>query len=203
MRIYRSLILIVIFLISCNSNNKKQNFNSKQNSSINNEMQELIKILNKDSNQHQDIGSKLTDSEIKEIELQIGLTLPNSYKIFLTQFGNGANWLYMNPIDDLKRFSYLRKFRKKLGKTVELVGEKEIDVDSLLCLMTEDSNGGAWCWLTTENTSGGEWPLAYFSMDDNKLHYKVEGFTEWLRLLTKSKYEVIRELDTEDELGLG
>ena len=66
--------------------------------------------------------------------------------------------------------------------------------------MTEDSNGGAWCWLTSEKKEN-EWALAYYI--NQKLHFKVENFTEWLNLLTKNGYEVIRELDTEDELGLG
>jgi hypothetical protein len=97
----------------------------------------------------------------------------------------------------------LKEYRKELGNTIELVGEKEIEVNTLLSLMTEDSNGGAWVWLTSENSESGEWPLAYYSLSDKKLHYKVKNFTEWLRLLTKCKSEVIRELDVDDKLGLG
>ncbi|TXD49838.1 hypothetical protein [Polaribacter sp. IC073] len=66
--------------------------------------------------------------------------------------------------------------------------------------MTEDSNGGAWCWLISEEKKDNEWALAYYI--DQKLHYKVENFTEWLNILAKDGYEVIRELDTEEELGL-
>ena len=86
---------------------------------------------------------------------------------------------------------------------IELVGEKEILANTLLCLMTEDSNGGAWFWLTSEASKNGEWPLAYYSLSDKKLHYKVKNFTEWLKILTKNENEVIRGLDVDEKLGLG
>ncbi len=197
------LILMTFLIISCGTHTSKPTLDSKQDLTTEKEMEELIKILIIDSKQHQEIGSKLSDSEIHEVEKGLKLSLPYSYKLFLKQFGNGAYWLYMTSIDDIKHFSYLRKYRKELGNTIELVREKEIEVDSLLCLMTEDSNGGAWCWLTSENSDSGEWPLAYYSLSDKKLHYKVKNFTEWIRLLTKCKSEVIRELDIENKLGLG
>ncbi len=203
MKKYGLLVLITFLLGSCGQNNKNKILNSDQVSTMENQMEELIMILIVDSNQHQEIGPKLTDSEIQEVEKELGLSLPDSYKLFLKEFGNGAYWLYMTSIDDIKHFSYLKKYRKDLGNTIELVGEKNIEVNSLLCLMTEDYNGGAWCWLTSENSDNGEWPLAYYSLSDKKLHYKVKNFSEWLRLLTKCKSEVIRELDVEDKLGLG
>lgn len=201
MKKYGCLILIMLLFGSCDLKNKKSNF--EQTSTTENQMKELIKILIADSKQHQEIGPKLTNSEIQDVENELGLKLPPSYKIFLKEFGNGAYWLYMNSIDDIKQHNFLKKYRKDLGETIELVGGKEFKVDSLLCLMTEDSNGGAWVWLTSENKKNGEWPLAYYSLSDKKLHYKVENFIEWLRLLTKTKHEVIRELDVEDKLELG
>ena len=203
MRKYGLLIFIIFIVISCGQNKKNKNLNSEQVSTTEKQMKELIRILNADSKQHQEIGPKLTDIEIQEVERKIGLTLPESYKIFLKEFGNGAYWIYMTSLDDINRFSYLKEYRKELGNTIELVGEKEIEVSTLLSLMTEDSNGGAWVWLTSENLESGEWPLAYYSLSDKKLHYKVKNFTEWLRLLTKCKSEVIRELDVDDKLGLG
>lgn len=196
-----SIILIMILIASCGLINKKSV--SEQTSTIENRMKELISILSSDSIHHQEIGPKLSDSEIQVIENELRLKLPPSYKIFLKEFGNGAYWLYMNSIDDVKQKNFLNTYRTDLGTTIELVNEKEYFVDSLLCLMTEDSNGGAWVWLTSESDEKGEWPLAYYSLSDKKLHYKVENFVEWLRLLTKGKYEVIRELDVEDKLGLG
>ena len=201
MKKYGYLILIMFLFSSCGLKNKRSN--SGQISTTENQMTELIKTLIADSKKHQEIGPKLTDSEIRDVENELGLKLPPSYRIFLKEFGNGAYWLYMNAIDDIKQKNFLNKYRKDLRKTIELVGEKEYKVGSLLCLMTEDSNGGAWVWLTSENPENGEWPLAYYSLSDKKLHYKVDNFIEWLRLLTKGKYEVIRELDVENKLGLG
>ncbi|ALM09090.1 hypothetical protein SB49_12645 [Sediminicola sp. YIK13] len=194
-----SLLLVLLLFISCGLKNEK----SEQISTTEDQMKELIAILSSDSKPHKEIGPKLSDSEIQEVENALELELPPSYKIFLKEFGNGAYWLYMNAIDDVKQKNFLNKYRKDLGKTIHLVGGKEYEVDSLLCLMTEDSNGGAWVWLTSENSESGEWPLAYYSLSDKKLHYKVDNFIEWLRLLTKGKYEVIRELDLDGKLGLG
>ncbi|CAM1355284.1 SMI1/KNR4 family protein [Tenacibaculum ascidiaceicola] len=201
MKKYGCLILIMFLFGSCGLKNKKSNL--EQISTTESQMKKLIKILNTDSKQHQEIGAKLTDPEIQKVENELSLKLPPSYKLFLKEFGNGAYSLYMNSIDDIKQKNFLNTYRKDLGATIELLNEKEYKVHSLLCLMTEDSNGGAWVWLTSESDENGEWPLAYYSLNDKKLHYKVENFIEWLRLLTKGRYEVIRELDVENKLGLG
>ncbi|WP_299618453.1 hypothetical protein [uncultured Tenacibaculum sp.] len=69
--------------------------------------------------------------------------------------------------------------------------------------MSGDSNGGAWVWLTSEKKEDNEWSLAYYSIQDQRLYFKVANFTEWLKLLYRSKGEVIRELDKDYILGLG
>ncbi|WP_233269856.1 SMI1/KNR4 family protein [Polaribacter sp. L3A8] len=150
---------------------------------------------------HDGVGKKLNDEEIKAIENKLQLDLPTSYKIFLKHFGDGGNWVFSQYIDSIQNFSWLSNYRNDFSETIELDGGKLLKVNSLLCLMTEDSNGGAWCWLTSEKDTNGEWELAYYM--DNKLHYKVLNFTEWLNILTKEGVEVIRELDLEETLGLG
>jgi hypothetical protein len=149
---------------------------------------------------HFKVGEKLNEEEIQAIETILHLKLPGSYKIFLKYFGDGGPWIFSQGIDNIRNYSYLKDYNKSLKQTIQLE-EQTINVDSLLCLMTEDSNGGAWCWLTLEQRKDNEWALAYYR--DQKLYYKVENFTEWLKLLTKEGAEVIRELDTEEELGLG
>ncbi|MCL7762280.1 SMI1/KNR4 family protein [Polaribacter sp. Z014] len=149
---------------------------------------------------HDKVGKKLNDEEITSIENKLQLKLPISYKIFLKYFGDGGYWVFTQGIDGIQNYSYLKDYNQSLGETIQLE-EQSVNVDSLLCLMTEDSNGGAWCWLTSEVVKDNEWSLAYYI--DHKLHYKVKNFTEWLKLLTKEGYEVIRELDTEEKLGLG
>ncbi|CAL2102293.1 SUKH superfamily protein [Tenacibaculum sp. 190130A14a] len=160
-------------------------------------------LLLEDSYLHSNIGEQLTDINIKVIEKELGLSLPVSYKIFLQYFGDGADWLYHQSIDSAKNIGKLKEYRRGLGAQINWIGEKELEVDTILCLMTEDSNGGAWCWITSEVDENGEWPLAYFNREDGSLYFKIENFTEWLKTLVASKSEVIRALDTEDKLGLG
>lgn len=150
--------------------------------------------------EHTLVRKKLNDEEIKLIEKKLQLKLPASYKIFLKCFGDGGYWVFSQEIDSIQNYSYLKDYNQSLEQTLQLEGQT-IPVDSLLCLMAEDSNGGAWCWLTSEEKKDNEWALAYYI--DQKLHYKVKNFTEWLKLLTKEGSEVIRELDIEEELGLG
>ncbi|NMH86600.1 hypothetical protein [Flavivirga algicola] len=45
--------------------------------------------------------------------------------------------------------------------------------------------------------------LLIINIDDGKLYYKVNSFKEWVRIATKCKYEVIRELDKDNKLNLG
>jgi hypothetical protein len=151
-------------------------------------------------NEHEEIGRKLNTQEIKKVEAKLGLKLPKSYKIFLKYFGDGGSWVFNQNIDTIKNYSWLKDYREDLSEVIQLEN-KIINVDSLLCLMTEDSNGGAWCWLTSEKHNNGEWQLAYYM--NNQLHYKVLNLTQWLKVLTETKYEVIRALDTEEKLGLG
>jgi hypothetical protein len=159
-----------------------------------------IVTLLENFNVHGEVSEKLNDKEIELIEEKLELSFPYSYKIFLKYFGDGGSWVYSQDIDNIQNYSWLGDYRKNLGETIQLE-EKVIRVDSLLCLMTEDSNGGAWCWLTSKGSDKKEWPLAYYS--EGKLHYKVENFTEWLKILTETGHEIIRELDVEEKLGLG
>ena len=207
MKNYWYLILIASLIGSCNVKNQKSDH--EQLSIPENEIKELIKIIIKDSEQHKDIGPKLTDSEIHKAEKELGLSLPYSYKLFLKEFGNGAYWLYHvdQPINGINKeygkIHSLGKYRNYLRGKIQSDGFGTFKTDTLLCLMTENSNGGAWVWLTSENSESGEWPLAYYSMDDQKLHFKVDNFVEWIKLLTKCKSEVIRELDKDNILNLG
>lgn len=162
----------------------------------------IIKMFD-DLNYHIEIGDTLDDIEIKKIESRLGFELPKSYKTFLKYFGDGGEWIYANNVDSIKEYVFLKDYREDLGNSIELVGEREVKVDTLLCLMTEDSNGGAWVWLTDEEKKDNEWSLAYYSLQLKQLFYKVENFTEWLKILVECKNEVITELDKDFILELG
>ena len=193
--------------MSCNSIKDKNNSTELTNSDI--EMQELIGVLKEDFKYHQNINSKIDNQEINKLEKDMNIKLPDSYILFLKEFGNGVESLYhidqpINGINmDFGAIHWFGKFRKSLGEEIETDGFGIYKKDSLLTLMTENSNGGAWVWLTSQKDENGEWPLAYYNIDDGKLYYKVNSFKEWIRIATKCKNEVIRELDKENKLGLG
>ena len=207
MNILSKHLLIIVFLISCNSVRDKNSSTELMKSDL--EMQKLIGILKEDLKFHENINSKVTDQELKELENYMNIKLPNSYKLFLKEFGNGAESLYHidQPINGINMefgaIHWFGKYRISLDEEIETDGFGIYKKDNLLCLMTENSNGGAWVWLTSQKGENGEWPLAYFNIDDGKLYYKLKSFKEWIRIATKCKYEVIRELDKENKLGLG
>ena len=201
----RISLLIFSLIISCNPQFKSSI--AKSESEHDTEMQELIKILQKDINLHEKVERVISSREIRNQEKKLGIRLPDSYKKFLKEFGNGANSLYHvdQPINGIDTkyggIHWLGKYRNSLGNEIQSDGFGAFQTNSLLCLMTENSNGGAWVWLTSEYSDNGEWPLAFFI--DGKLYYKVKNFKEWVRLATQCKGEVIRELDKVTKLNLG
>lgn len=173
---------------------------SKQNPPI----QELINQLKKDFAQHQDVGKPASDEQIASFEEKTGFQLPPSFRKFVKDFGNGAYWLYgTQPIDSLNQPKWAMEFHQNLTDSVPIDNGNLANKDSLLCLMTEDSNGGSWCWLTEEKSLEEECPLAYLS--SGTLYYKLPSFLEWLTILVNEKQEVIRFLDYDkaDKLELG
>jgi hypothetical protein len=166
---------------------------------------ELIAQLRAKAHLHDQVGDKLTDAEIAEFERVSGFKVPPSYRTFLREFGDGAYWLYdgqpMDSIGRAKSRVWFEHYRPEASAMIPVDGGGVVAKDSLFCLMTEDSNGGAWCWLTSLPDAQGEYPLAYYS--EGTLYYRLPNFTEWLRVLVLNEDEVIRALDTEDKCGLG
>jgi len=199
-----SLPLFLSALISCGSKHISSN---KTKNELNNmsKIDSLIAILKSDLELHKDVEKTVTDVEIKEAELKLGVQLPPSYKQFLKEFGNGAYWLYHvdQSVNGVHQIHWFSEYRNYVPDTVHTDGFGSFESNTLLCLMTEDSNGGAWCWITTEDKENGEWSLAYYNINDEKFYYKVSNFIEWLEIATTCKEEVIRELDVEEILGLG
>jgi len=203
------LFLSVLLLgLSC-SGGKDSSLSPNQQDRVKSELDTLITIMKSDMHLHKDVADTIGFDAIKAAEMELGVELPSSYKYFLSKFGNGANWLYhvdqsVNGVDkqygSMHRFG---KYRKLPGDMVNTDGFGTFHKDSLLCLMTDSSNGGAWCFITSENKDTGEWPLAFYNMNDGKLYYKVSGFMEWLIIAVHTKGEVIRVLDKKHRLGLG
>ncbi|CAM1340360.1 putative Cell wall assembly/cell proliferation coordinating protein, KNR4 [Tenacibaculum amylolyticum] len=155
---------------------------------------DLIIALTDDHSLHKNIGPKLLKSDIENIEGNLQVTFPSSYKLFLQYFGDGGEHIYGTPIHSSKKLVLLSDHQKDLGSTVQFENGTTVPTKDLLCLVTNDKNGGAWCWLMNENTDTGEWPLVYFNSKEQKLQYKVDNFTEWLKILVAHKtVEVTQE----------
>lgn len=162
------------------------------------EIMDLIIRLTDDYDEHKNIGKKLSDEKISEFEVKKGFNLPNSYKFFLKYFGDGVKHMYNNPnnsIDQIEKIKWLREYNKSVNDKIEIGNEYKINSSSLLCITEEDSQGGIWCWLTSEKNENGEWPLVYYNINDKKINYKVFSFTEWLSILVDNKSEVTKELN--------
>lgn len=197
------VLLLFISLLSCNAN-KNSTKKSKQEQSLINDMDALIFILKADYKLHKKLGNTVTDEDISITETKLGIKLPASYKQFVKELGNGAQWLYHvdQPINGVnKEYGKVHWLNRDSTEKIESDGFGTFEKKQLLYLMTENSNGGAWVWLTTDNASSHEWPLAY--LHNGKLYYKLENFIEWLTIATESKEEVIRQVDVEHRLGLG
>jgi hypothetical protein len=180
----------------------KRLFGKESNSSDN--FQSLIKQLTQDFSQHEEVGPPATPEQVAKFEESTGFSLPTSYRVFVEQFGNGAYWLYgSQPLDSIDNPVWLQDINPNLPDRIKIDEGSDADKNALLCLMTEDSNGGSWCWITNETGPDGDPPIAYFSF--GKLYYRLSSFEEWLKILVSSKTEVIRALDYDkaDKLGLG
>lgn len=170
------------------------------------EVSELITQLKTRQTRHKEVGNTLTEAEIVEFEDQTHFRICSSYRVFLRNFGNGARCLYgaqeidsyEPPLGSMKEYRY----RAAVGPDlIQIDGEEPVPRESLFTLMTQDSNGGTWFWLTSRPDADDEYPLAY-RMGDT-LFCKVANFTEWLRILVMNESEVIRVLDKDDKCGLG
>lgn len=75
--------------------------------------------------------------------MDVALTLYN----YIKYFGDNTNWVYNQGLDNIQHLYCLLGYTQNINKTIQLE-DKVIDVDSLFCLMTYDSNVSSWCWLT-------------------------------------------------------
>ncbi|SNR16399.1 SMI1/KNR4 family protein [Tenacibaculum jejuense] len=152
-------------------------------------MEQIIKLLD-DYEKHQKIGGKLTHFDIQEIEQRLDLIFPQSYVTFLEYFGNGGS-IYDNKILNVKKPLFLSEYLENTDRKVEDEDGLQINTNSILCLTSEDSKKGVWCWLTEDDSNNtGEWPIAYFNKEEKKLYYGVNNFNEWLDLLLTQRSEI-------------
>lgn len=172
-------------------------------------MDELLKSLSGADSESYPVAS---DAELAQTEDAIGRPLPPSFKRFVTEFSNGAYLLGVQEV------SAVGEGNRQIGPIQDLIGfageSGDLEVDGGgsvravdLVPYSLDSNGNAWCFLTGDQGPDGEYAVAYFAADNEKLYGRLKGFEDWLQRLSETEDEVIRSLYGDDtlygELGLG
>ncbi|MFY7672293.1 SMI1/KNR4 family protein [Tenacibaculum sp. MEBiC06402] len=180
---------------------KQQIDSIKQSSLIEDTMMELIINLADDYSKHKNIGTKLSDNDISKIEERLELTLPESYKLFLKYFGDGAELVYNAPVLNSKKIDYLNKLNKEVNETIEsdIATYKS---SNLLSLTRKSKDGTAWYWFVDKTKEDNEWSLVYFNSKNQSIEHEVESFTKWVELLVSGKSNVVTELQNKINSGV-
>ena len=151
---------------------------------------------------------------VEATEQAIGRRLPPSFRTFVTAFSNGA-YLFM-----LQEVLAVGAGNPQIGAVQDVLSvvsaapDADVPLDSggqvtgaTLVPFSLDHNGNCWCFLTGEEVPDGEYPVAYFDAEHEKLYGRLPGFSAWLTKLADEQDEVIRTLYDEDvlydEMGLG
>ncbi|MCH2033573.1 MAG: SMI1/KNR4 family protein [Tenacibaculum sp.] len=179
-------------------NAKKQIDSIKHSSFIEDTTMELIINLADDYSKHKNIGTKLTEESIQNFEKKINLTLPESYKLFLTYFGDGGEMIYDTSILSTKKTKFIKDQYNNLPEELQ-TSEGTVSTNSLLALTKNKKGKGAWYWVTNDLNENNEWPLVFIDTENNTIGYSVKEFSEWLQLLVKSKSDVISAIKNREE----
>ncbi len=179
-------------------NAKKQIDSIKHSSFIEDTTMELIINLADDYSKHKNIGTKLTEVSIQNFEKKINLTLPESYKLFLTYFGDGGEMIYDTSILSTKKTKFIKDQYNDLPDELQ-TSEGTVSTNALLALTKNKKGKGAWYWVTNDLNENNEWPLVFIDTENNTIGYSVKEFSEWLQLLVKSKSDVISAIKNREE----
>lgn len=179
-------------------NAKKQIDSIKQSSFIEDTTMELIINLADDYSKHKNIGNKLTEESIQNFEKKINLTLPESYKLFLTYFGDGGEMIYDTSILSTQKTKFIKDQYNNLPDELQ-TSEGTVTTNALLALTKNKKGKGAWYWVTNDINENNEWPLVFIDTENNSIGYSVKEFSEWLQLLVKSKSDVISAIKNREE----
>jgi len=154
-----------------------------------------------------------TANDLKKTESALGIFLPNSYKTFVSTFSNGAYLFMLQEVnavgDGNKQIMPIQSIETLSGDSEENIPFRDggSTLFKHLIPFGLDSNGNAWCFISNEMNSAGEYPVAYFDTNGRKLYGRLDDFTSWLSILIEKQEEVIRTLYDEnvlyDELQLG
>jgi SMI1/KNR4 family protein SUKH-1 len=155
-----------------------------------------------------------SEADVRHTEEALDVTLPSSFRAFVTQFSNGA-YLFM-----VQEVSAVGSGNAQIGAirhvvasgvpatpddTVTTPSGQDVSAASLVPFSI-DSNGNCWCFLTSSSGPSNEYPVAYCDTERLRLVGELPSFEAWLEILVREQDEVIRTLDDHrlaDELGLG
>jgi hypothetical protein len=182
----------------------------------------ICSILEKLGEDQHELYPKATAKDVEKTETLIGISLPESYRQFVTEFSNGA-YLFM-----LQEVSAVGDGNKQIRPIQNIVNHSWVTGQALTLedLETEvefrdggtvkrrglipfslDHNGNGWVFLTERLDTDYEYSVAYLSNSSCKLYGRLNNFAAWLKILIDSGNEVIRALYNDDiiydELGLG
>ncbi len=174
---------------------KQQIDSIKQASMIEDTMMDLVIELTDDHSKHKNIGPKLSDIQIKNAENKLSFELPDSYKLFLKYFGDGAELVYQTSISDVKNFTPLISKYKDIDSEIEL-DEITINTGALVSLTQNNKQDGDWYWITNEANKDGELPLIYYNPKNKTFSNLIDNFPEWLSILVKSKGNLTNDFNT-------
>ncbi len=158
-----------------------------------------------------------TERDLEQTQAALGRPLPPSFRTFLTRFSNGA---YLFQIQEVSAVgagnAQVNAIQDALPHVISAAPETEVALDSggtvlvaSLVPFSLDHNGNCWCFLTSLEEPNGEYPVAYYDDEHEKLYGKLAGFEAWLTRLVDAepRDEVIRTLYDDDvlldEMNLG
>jgi hypothetical protein len=156
-----------------------------------------------------------TEDDLLATEQSLGRPLPPSFRAFQRGFSNGAYLFMVQEVSSVGVGNpQIGAIQNVLPNVIEASPETDVALDSggtvkaaALVPFSLDHNGNSWCFLTSEGAPDGEYPVAYYDADHEKLYGRLSGFRAWLEALAGAQDEVIRTLydseTLEGEMGLG
>ena len=129
-----------------------------------------------------------TERDLEQTEAALGRALPPSFRRFLRGFSNGA---YLFEIQEVSAVGagnpQIGAIQDALPHVISASPDTEVRLDSggavlisSLVPFSLDHNGNCWCFLTSQEEPDGEYPVAYYDDEHEKLYGKLSGFEAWL-----------------------
>jgi hypothetical protein len=179
-------------------------------------------ILEELASSEHELWPKATVEDVEKTEALIGVSLPESYRQFVTEFSNGAYLFMLQEVsavgDGNKQIVPIQNIFHRIWTTGKVLTLEELETDiefreggtvkrKYLVPFSLDHNGNEWCFVVESLGVDNEYPVAYLNSSNPQLFGRLENFAAWLKVLIGADTEVIRTLYDDnviyDELGLG